>query len=76
MGHSGYQELVKIAFQVKQLVESQMVHYKWLRGNIVLTSHIPKSPSGKVLKKLLPQVPGIEIKLYPEKTNYLPGSKL
>ncbi|KAI9617362.1 hypothetical protein KEM48_004814 [Puccinia striiformis f. sp. tritici PST-130] len=74
--HPRHKDLIKLALQIKELVESQMVHYKWLRGNIILTSHIPKSPSGKVLKRILSTIQGIEIPLYPGQKSYSPNPKL
>jgi len=62
--HPQYKHLVQLAQQIKEFVESHTAPYKWLRGNIILTSHIPKSPSGKVLKKMLSSTPGLEIPLY------------
>lgn len=62
--HPRYKHLVQLAQQIKEFVESHAAHYKWLKGNIILTSHIPKSPSGKVLKRMLSSTPGLEIPLY------------
>ncbi|OAV96455.1 hypothetical protein PTTG_05975 [Puccinia triticina 1-1 BBBD Race 1] len=74
--HPRYNDLTKLALQVKEFVESHMVQYKWLRGNIILTSHIPKSPSGKVLKRVLSTTPGVEIPLYTAPKSCHPSSKL
>ncbi|KAA1110262.1 hypothetical protein PGT21_016261 [Puccinia graminis f. sp. tritici] len=75
--HPRYNDLTKLALQIKEFVESHMVHYKWLRGNIILTSHIPKSPSGKVLKRILSTIQGVEIPLYTSpKASDRPSSKL
>lgn len=35
------------------LVEEHMARFKWLRGGIVFVETIPKSPSGKTLRRLI-----------------------
>lgn len=34
-------------------VEKEKSHYKWLKGGIEFIDEIPKSPSGKILRRLL-----------------------
>jgi acyl-coenzyme A synthetase/AMP-(fatty) acid ligase len=34
-------------------VEEHKARYKWLRGGIEFVTHIPKSPSGKILRRVL-----------------------
>lgn len=38
---------------IKQLVSETLASYKALTGGVVFISEIPKSPSGKILKRLL-----------------------
>lgn len=57
-------ELQALAKEVKKLVESKTVRYKWLTGNVVFVPAVPKSPSGKILRRMLVGVQGVEVKLY------------
>ncbi|KAJ4298368.1 hypothetical protein N0V88_003398 [Collariella sp. IMI 366227] len=60
--------LKKLAGQLKALVEKRTAKYKWLKGGIVFVDQIPKSPSGKILRRLLKsggdEAKGFEVKLY------------
>lgn len=38
---------------VENWVESKLVRYKWLAGGVCFVDAIPKSPSGKILKRLI-----------------------
>ncbi|KAJ8118894.1 hypothetical protein OPT61_g222 [Boeremia exigua] len=38
---------------VKRWVEEKLARYKWLVGGVMFTDSIPKSPSGKILKRVL-----------------------
>lgn len=64
-------DLEKLAGQLKTLVESRTAKYKWLVGGIVFVDQIPKSPSGKILRRILKdggkEAQGIEVKLYEKK---------
>jgi acyl-coenzyme A synthetase/AMP-(fatty) acid ligase len=64
-------ELEKLAGQLKTLVEGRTAKYKWLMGGIVFVDQIPKSPSGKILRRVLKnggdETKGIEVKLYEKK---------
>ncbi|KAG9904349.1 acetyl-CoA synthetase-like protein, partial [Aureobasidium melanogenum] len=53
-------ELQALAQEIKQLVESKTVRYKWLTGNVVFVPAVPKSPSGKILRRMLVGVQGVE----------------
>ncbi|KKF93368.1 Dol-P-Glc:Glc(2)Man(9)GlcNAc(2)-PP-Dol alpha-1 2-glucosyltransferase [Ceratocystis platani] len=55
-------QLRALSEELKQLVEAKTVKYKWLIGGIVFVEQIPKSPSGKILRRVLrdEQVPGLE----------------
>ncbi|RJE20465.1 4-coumarate-coA ligase [Aspergillus sclerotialis] len=41
------------ADQVKEFVKSKLAHYKQLRGGVIYLPAIPKSPSGKILRREL-----------------------
>lgn len=47
-GTKGSQELAK---EIQKWVEKRKVKYKWLRGGIEFLESIPKTPSGKILRK-------------------------
>ncbi|KAK5649623.1 hypothetical protein RI129_000652 [Pyrocoelia pectoralis] len=40
-------------FEIEEFVKKNVVKYKQLSGGVVFTESIPKSPSGKILRKLL-----------------------
>ncbi|KAK4124752.1 acetyl-CoA synthetase-like protein [Parathielavia appendiculata] len=64
-------DLEKLAGQLKVLVEGRTAKYKWLMGGIVFVDQIPKSPSGKILRRVLKnggeETKGVEVKLYEKK---------
>ncbi|KAL2183621.1 acetyl-CoA synthetase-like protein [Thermothelomyces heterothallicus CBS 203.75] len=64
-------DLEKLAGELKALVEKRTAKYKWLVGGIVFVDQIPKSPSGKILRRVLknggPETKGVEVKLYEKK---------
>ena len=39
--------------EVKELVSTKLASYKALTGGVVFVDEIPKSPSGKILKRIL-----------------------
>lgn len=41
----------KLAVDIQKWVEGRKVRYKWLRGGIEFLESIPKTPSGKILRK-------------------------
>jgi acyl-coenzyme A synthetase/AMP-(fatty) acid ligase len=43
----------EIAQIVIQHVKDHKTSYKWIRGGVEIMSEIPKSPSGKILRRLL-----------------------
>jgi acyl-CoA synthetase (AMP-forming)/AMP-acid ligase II len=61
--------LEELAGQLKALVEKRAAKYKWLVGGIVFVEQIPKSPSGKILRRILKEgkVTGTEVQLYVKK---------
>lgn len=56
--------LDKLADEAKRLIEDKTIKYKWLQGGIVFISQVPKSPSGKILRRLLKDTKGVEVSLY------------
>lgn len=39
--------------ELHKYVEDRLAHYKWLKGGVEFVDSIPKSPSGKTLRRLL-----------------------
>jgi acyl-coenzyme A synthetase/AMP-(fatty) acid ligase len=39
--------------EVKEFVKANLAHYKQLRGGVIFLPAIPKSPSGKILRREL-----------------------
>ncbi|KPM37236.1 hypothetical protein AK830_g9315 [Neonectria ditissima] len=62
-------ELHALAQSLKAHVESHTARYKWLVGGIVFVEQIPKSPSGKILRRVMRDggVQGLEVALYQRK---------
>jgi len=60
-------KLTTLGAHVRQLVEGKTAHYKYLRGNVVFVDAVPKSPSGKILRRLLKDVKGRDVEIYPKK---------
>ncbi|KAF3761644.1 acetyl-CoA synthetase-like protein [Cryphonectria parasitica EP155] len=62
--------LEELAAVIKTLVEERTARYKWLRGGIVFVEAIPKSPSGKILRRVMKDggvKGGIEVAVYERK---------
>lgn len=43
----------EIASEIVRHVQKHKAHYKWLKGGVEFLDVIPKSPSGKILRRLL-----------------------
>lgn len=56
--------LQRLGNDIKLWSESRITHYKWLKGNIVFVDKIPKSPSGKIVRWLLPEARGVLVEIY------------
>ncbi|KAG8169635.1 hypothetical protein KVR01_000380 [Diaporthe batatas] len=62
--------LERLAGELKALVEKRTARYKWLIGGIVFADAIPKSPSGKILRRVIKDggvKGGIEVSVYQKK---------
>lgn len=59
-------DLRALAGRLRELVERQTARYKWLRGGIVFVDKVPKSPSGKILRRVMRDgvVKGLEVAVY------------
>ena len=44
---------VKTANNITQWVQAKVARHKWLRGGVSFVDEIPKSPSGKILRRVL-----------------------
>lgn len=42
-----------LARAIEKYVQKDKAHYKWLRGGVEFVDVIPKSPSGKILRRVL-----------------------
>lgn len=42
-----------LAAEISKHVQDHKAHYKWLKGGIEFVDAVPKSPSGKILRRLL-----------------------
>ncbi|PKS04927.1 hypothetical protein jhhlp_008293 [Lomentospora prolificans] len=66
---AGEKELEDLAQKLAKLVEARTAKYKWLQGGIVFVEAIPKSPSGKILRRIMKNggVKGFEVQIYQRK---------
>ncbi|BGP12746.1 hypothetical protein JCM10213v2_000663 [Rhodosporidiobolus nylandii] len=55
------------AHALRQHVEAKHAPYKWIRGGFVLCEVVPKSPAGKILRRLLKDTKGVEVQVYEDK---------
>ncbi|KAL4907354.1 hypothetical protein BDW74DRAFT_176127 [Aspergillus multicolor] len=53
VGKGDLKEMNHVALSVMEYLREKVVHYKHLRGGVIWTQQIPKSPSGKILKRAL-----------------------
>ena len=47
------QTLSELAEEIDEYVRQEKAPYKWLKGGIEFVDVIPKSPSGKILRRML-----------------------
>ncbi|KAK4451326.1 hypothetical protein QBC34DRAFT_459056 [Podospora aff. communis PSN243] len=63
--------LEAFAAELREYTEKRTAKYKWLVGGVVFVDQIPKSPSGKILRRVLKdkgdQMGGVEVQLYVKK---------
>lgn len=72
-------DLHALAQQLKTHIECHTARYKWLVGGIVFVKQIPKSPSGKILRRVMREggvEGGVEVALYQRKKRHETKSKL
>ncbi|GAA5850032.1 hypothetical protein JCM8547_000987 [Rhodosporidiobolus lusitaniae] len=55
------------AHALRQHIEAKHAPYKWIRGGFVLSEVVPKSPAGKILRRLLKDTKGVHVSVYDEK---------
>ncbi len=63
-------------FTRPQHIEKKSISYKWIRGGFVIVPAIPKSPSGKILRRTLKDTPGHFVQVYEEKVHGKVKAKL
>ncbi|GAA5913540.1 hypothetical protein JCM8208_000705 [Rhodotorula glutinis] len=57
----------EFAHALRQHIEGKHSPYKWIRGGFVLVEAVPKSPAGKILRRMLKDCKGHEVQVYEEK---------
>lgn len=68
-GEKSEDELRALGDRLRVLVEERTAKYKWLKGGVVFVPQIPKSPSGKILRRIMKQgvSGGFEVNVYANK---------
>lgn len=74
-------DLHALAQQLKTHVEAHTARYKWLVGGVVFVEQIPKSPSGKILRRVMREggggvEGGFEVALYQRKRRHETKARL
>jgi 4-coumarate--CoA ligase len=44
----------KTAYEIRELVDSKVSGYKKLRGGVLFLEQLPRNPTGKILRRLIP----------------------
>ncbi|GAA5922980.1 uncharacterized protein JCM15063_003488 [Sporobolomyces koalae] len=57
----------QFAHTLRLHIEGKHAPYKWIRGGFVVVEAIPKSPAGKILRRLLKDTKGHHVQVYEEK---------
>ncbi|GAA5870327.1 hypothetical protein JCM16303_001965 [Sporobolomyces ruberrimus] len=57
----------QFAHTLRSYVESKHAPYKWIRGGFVIVEAVPKSPAGKILRRMLKDTKGHHVQVYEEK---------
>jgi acyl-coenzyme A synthetase/AMP-(fatty) acid ligase len=53
-----FQTPSEVAEEIDEYVRQEKAYYKWLKGGIEFVDEIPKSPSGKILRRILRDAEG------------------
>jgi 4-coumarate--CoA ligase len=70
-------ELIQYVARVLKFIESKVVEYKWIKGGVIVTDSIPKSNSGKLLRREFKQtIKGYPLQLYVPKKRATIAAKL
>ncbi|TKA55401.1 hypothetical protein B0A53_02325 [Rhodotorula sp. CCFEE 5036] len=57
----------EFAHTLRKHIEGKHAPYKWIRGNFMIVEAVPKSPAGKILRRMLKDTKGTLITVYEEK---------
>ncbi|GAA5908318.1 uncharacterized protein JCM6883_004345 [Sporobolomyces salmoneus] len=57
----------EFAHKLRAHIEGKHAPYKWIRGGFVIIEQVPKSPAGKILRRLLNDTKGHHVQVYEEK---------
>ncbi|KAK4703654.1 hypothetical protein P7C70_g2558, partial [Phenoliferia sp. Uapishka_3] len=63
----GGQKALDFAHELRKHIEAKYTPYKWIRGGFVIVEVVPKSPAGKILRRLLKDTKGHLVHVYEEK---------
>lgn len=69
-------ETVQWVSEVLKVIESKVIDYKWVKGGVVVCEAIPKSNSGKILRKDFKTVKGFPVQIYKPKKRAARQAKL
>ena len=69
-------ETVQWVSEVLKVIEGKAIDYKWIRGGVVVCEAIPKSNSGKILRKDFKTVKGFPVQIYKPKKRATRQAKL
>lgn len=69
-------ETVTFVSNVLKYIEGKVIDYKWIRGGVVVTDVIPKSNSGKILRKDFKDIKGYPVQIYKPKKRATRQAKL
>ncbi|GAA5887725.1 hypothetical protein JCM5296_004471 [Sporobolomyces johnsonii] len=62
------QQAEEFAHSLRKHIEGKHAPYKWIRGGFVIVDAVPKSPAGKILRRLLKDSKGHHVQVYEDKT--------
>ncbi|GAA5920754.1 hypothetical protein JCM1841_004166 [Sporobolomyces salmonicolor] len=61
------QHAEEFAHALRKHIEGKHAPYKWVRGGFVIVDAVPKSPAGKILRRLLKDSMGHHVQVYEDK---------